>query len=189
MSRPDEPVPVKLVSSIFGPEASLVDKVCRRLSEVFSPVESKSEMLFFDRTRYYEREMGWPLYRRFVSFRDLVPPERLVDIKLETNSLEKRYMEKGSRGVNIDPGYISAERLILATGKNYIHRVYLSKGIFADLTLIFQKGSFVPLKWTYPDYADKEIIAFFNDIRDRYMNQVRELRMVTDLDEAIGPAG
>ncbi len=75
----------------------------------------------------------------------------------------------GNRRINIDPGYINPERLILAKGKNFTHRVYLSKGIFADLTLIFQKGSFRPLEWTYPDYADPEIIGFFNDIRNKYM--------------------
>jgi hypothetical protein len=68
------------------------------------------------------------------------------------------------------------ERLILATGKNYVHRVYLSKGIYADLTLIFRKGSFRPVKWTYPDYATPELIGFFNEIRKKYMEQLREMK-------------
>ena len=96
-----------------------------------------------------------------------------MEIKRTTNKIENGYLQDGKRQVNIDPGYISLERLVLATGKNYTHRIYLSKGIFADLTLIFHKGSFSPLQWTYEDYASPEIIAFFNDVRDRYKGQLR----------------
>jgi hypothetical protein len=65
------------------------------------------------------------------------------------------------------------ERLVLATGKNYIHRIYLAKGIYADLTLIFNKGTFKPLAWTYRDYADPEIIAVLNQLREHYKNKLR----------------
>ena len=83
------------------------------------------------------------------------------------------YSEEGKRKINIDPGYVSLERLILVTGKNYTHRIYLSKGIFADLTLIFNKGSFRPLEWTFKDYASPEIISMLNDVRERYKKQLR----------------
>ncbi len=79
------------------------------------------------------------------------------------------------RRVNIDPGYIALERLVLATGKNYTHRIYLSKGIYADLTLVFHQGSFQTLAWTYRDYADTVVIGYFNEIRERYKNQLRGL--------------
>jgi hypothetical protein len=98
-----------------------------------------------------------------------------VDIKLQTNELEKRYVQEGKRRVNIDPGYIALERLVLATGKNYTHRIYLSKGIYADLTLVFHQGSFQSLAWTYRDYADLVVIGTFNEIRERYKNQLRGL--------------
>ncbi|MBW1804141.1 MAG: DUF4416 family protein [Deltaproteobacteria bacterium] len=89
------------------------------------------------------------------------------------NALEQHYLVRGKRRVNIDPGYISMERLVLATGKNYTHRIYLAGGIYADLTLVFHKGSFKPLEWTYKDYATPEVIGFFNALRDRYKNQIR----------------
>ena len=117
--------------------------------------------------------MGWPLHRRFVSFRDLVPPEDLVDIKLKTNALEGKHLKERKRVVNIDPGYISLERFVLATGKNYTHRIYLSRGIYADLTLIFRRGAFRALEWTYMDYADPETLSLFNEIRERYKRQLR----------------
>jgi hypothetical protein len=176
MSQPHEPEPVKLISSLFSPEKELIDTVVDELSKGFGLIDWISPELLFDRTQYYAREMGWPLHRRFISFSQLVPADHLVEIKLKTNGIEDHHRLEGNRLVNIDPGIISPERLILATGKNYVHRVYLSKGIYADLTLIFQKGSFRPVKWTYPDYATPAIIGFFNKIREKYMEQLREMK-------------
>ena len=176
MSQPHEPEPVKLISSLFSPEKELIDTVVGELSKDFGLVDWISPELLFDRTKYYAREMGWPLHRRFISFSQLVPADHLVEIKLKTNRIEDQHRREGNRSVNIDPGIISPERLILATGKNYVHRIYLSKGIYADLTLIFQKGSFRPVKWTYPDYATSALIGFLNKIREKYMEQLREMK-------------
>jgi len=173
MSIPSEPEKVKLTCSIFSSDKLLIGRARSELEQKFGPVDWMSPELFFNRTRYYEREMGWPLHRRFVSFRQLIEPDHIVETKLETNSLENKYRQDGKRRVNIDPGYISLERLVLATGKNYTHRIYLSRGIYADLTLVFKKGSFRPLEWTYRDYAKPEIISFFNELRDKYKKQLR----------------
>jgi len=173
MSRPAEPHPVKLIASLFSPSQSLLDEIMEALPGRFGPTDRVSPPLMFDRTTYYAREMGWPLHRRFVSFKALVSPERLVEIKIETNALEERYLTEGKRRVNIDPGYVALERLVLATGKNYVHRIYLSRGIYADLTLVFSKGSFSPLPWTYPDYATVDIIGYFNQVRADYQGQLK----------------
>ena len=174
MSQPREPDPVKLIASIFTPKEDLIREVINELSLRYGPVDWESPPMFFDRTRYYEREMGWPLHRRFVSFEQLISPDYLVNVKLETNELESRYLQEGSRLVNIDPGYIGLERLVLATGKNYVHRIYLGKGIYADLTLIYKKGSFRSLDWTYKDYANPKMIEMFNNVRKRYTEQLKE---------------
>lgn len=173
MSSPKEAEDVKLISSLFSPHKEIIDKVIIELEQIFSPRDWMSPELLFDCTKYYAREMGWPLHRRFISFRELIRPSDIVEIKLETNRVERDYLQNGQRGINIDPGYISLERLVLATGKNYTHRIYLSKGIYADLTLIFHQGSFRPLKWTYRDYAAPETIGLFNDLRERYKRQLR----------------
>jgi len=173
MSAPCESEDVKLISSLFSPREELINKIISELEEMLGPTDWISPGLFFDRTKYYAREMGWPLHRRFISFKKLIRPEDIVDIKLATNKVEKKHLHDGERLINIDPGYISLERLILATGKNYTHRIYLSKGIFADLTLIFHKGSFRPLEWTYRDYADHVAIDLFNNERERYKRQLR----------------
>lgn len=176
MSQPREPDPVKLVASLFSPQTDLVESVIEELAEMFGPVDFVSPQIPFDRTTYYAREMGWPLYRRFVSFENLVAAEQLPLLKLKTNQVEQRHLHEGRRRVNIDPGYLSPERLILATGKNYVHRVYLSAGIYADLTLLFQRGTFAALGWTYPDYRDPDTIQLFNGIRKTYMGQLKEMK-------------
>jgi hypothetical protein len=173
MSHPSEAEDVKLISSLFSSEEALIQKIIPELETMFGPADWISKGLLFDRTRYYAREMGWPLFRRFVAFRDLISPDSIVDIKLKTQALEEECLLESKRQVNIDPGYISLERLVLATGKNYTHRIYLSKGIYADLTLIFHRGTFRTLEWTYPDYAAYEVIEYFNDIRKRYKDQLR----------------
>lgn len=173
MSHPRESEKVKLISSIFSSEESLIDQVISRMVKAFGPTDWVSELVPFDRTRYYEKEMGWPLCRRFIAFEKLIQPDHLVRIKHDTNGLEQRYKHTGRRSVNIDPGYVSLERLILATGKNYTHRIYLSHGIYADLALVYQKGCFRPLAWTYKDYADTKVIQWFNELRHRYKEQLR----------------
>lgn len=179
MSTPNDSDDVKLISSLFSSERDLIDKVILEMEELFGSIDTISPWLFFDRTRYYEKEMGWPLHRRFITFKGLICPEELPSKKLTTNKIEKSYSNDEKRRINIDPGYISLERLILATGKNYTHRIYLSKGIYADLTLVFHKGSFSPLEWTYRDYSDPGVIKFFNDQREKYKNQIRGIEEET----------
>ncbi|MBN2034187.1 MAG: DUF4416 family protein [Deltaproteobacteria bacterium] len=173
MSVPKEAERVKLICSIFSSRGEVLDMAIGRMEDMFGPLDWKSEGLFFDRTRYYENEMGWPLLRRFVTFRDLIDPEAIVEVKLRTNELEKVLSGAGRRSANIDPGYLCMERLVLVTGKNYSHRIYLSKGIYADLTLVFRKGCFRALPWTYRDYSDEHIIAQFDEIRGKYKAQLR----------------
>lgn len=173
MSHLTEPEDVKLICSVFSPEEKMIRECIEHLEEIFGPADWVGPPMFFDRTKYYEREMGWPLHRRFVSFTRLISPERIVEAKLAADGLEQKYSREGKRRVNIDPGYVSLERLVLATGKNYTHRVYLSKGVYADLTLLFQRGTFRSLEWTFPDYASSEMIGIFNEIRSGYKDQLR----------------
>jgi hypothetical protein len=173
VSTPRTPPPVKLVASLFSAERPLMEEAISFLSNAVCPVDWVSGEMAFDKTDYYTAEMGWPLFRRFVSFAALIPFEDLVRIKLLTNEYESKTGLYGRRRINIDPGCLSAERLILATGKNYIHRVYLGSGIYADLTLIYREGSFRKLEWTYPDYASPEVTEMFNTLRGKYLQQLR----------------
>lgn len=172
MSEPQKPLPAKLLASIIlraeekQEEKDLFNKVHDLLVQEFGPLDYQSPLLQFQHTAYYSSEMGEPLQRRFVTFQQLVDRDRLAEIKLFTNQVEKQFLDpQRGRRVNIDPGLLSLENLVLATGKNFTHRIYLQQGIFAEVTLIFQKGKFVTLPWTYPDYASEEITAILSQIR------------------------
>ncbi len=176
MSQLREPAPVRLLCSLLSADRALILQGIAEVSQSCGPAEWMSPELAFDRTRYYEAELGWPLWRRFVFFESLVRSEQLVEVKLATHELEQRHLSAGRRSVNVDPGYLSAERVVLATGKNYTHRIHLARGIFADLTLIFHQGSYRSLDWTYPDYADRDTIGMMNAARQRYLAQLRGQR-------------
>ena len=148
--------------------------MAQMLSETFGSPDIVSPWFVFEHTDYYVSEMGSPLFRRMTCFRDLIQQEDLSDIKLFTNDLEARFSTRGRRLVNIDPGYLLAERFVLATGKNYAHRIYLKGGIYADLALIYRKGRFRTLDWTYPDYAGAAIAGFLKSVRDRCLYQVKQ---------------
>ena len=134
-------------------------------------------MIAFDHTDHYQKEMGVNLKRQFVSFQHLAKPEWLIKVKCFANRLERKLSAgstKSNRQINIDPGYISAGKLVLATNKNHQHRIYLGKGIYAEVTLRFTKECLRPYQWTYPDYRTEACITIFNKIRNIYLTQYNE---------------
>jgi len=173
MSTPKPPQPAKLVIGCLIRKKPLLETVIRDLTECFGPVDAISPWLTFDFTSYYEPEMGRPLVRRLMAFRQLVDQEQLPDIKLATNQMETDHAEGARRRFNLDPGYLLPERFVLATGKNYTHRIYIGKGIYADLTLIFTRGAFQTLPWTYPDYAQLNLQEFLIQVRRKYLLDLR----------------
>ena len=172
MSKPQEPLPAKLGIGVIYKEKTAADSAWRVMEKNWGAIDVLWEARSFDYTEYYEAEMGHPLYRRWVFFRDLVPQDRLTEIKWQALEIEKQWTLQEKRRLNLDPGLITAERLVLATGKNYSHRIYLGKGIFGDLSLIFHKGTYRPLAWTYPDYKDEPAIEMFNKIREKYLGDI-----------------
>lgn len=181
MSRPHEPLPAKLVCSVLAADlnadwAALV----AALEADFGPVECAWPAAPFTHTAYYNEELGAPLFRRVLAFARLLPQGELKEAKRRTNALETRLARPdGSRRVNLDPGLLTQERLVLATGKNFTHRVYLGDGIFGDLTLVFQAGSWQTLPWTFPDYASPDMLDILTDIRCRYRRDLREAASTT----------
>jgi len=169
MSTPKTPQPAKLVIGCLLKQKPLLAPVIRKLTDRFGPMEAISPWMAFDFTRYYEPEMGRPLVRRVMAFRRLIDQEQLSGIKRITNNVEAEFSEASQRRVNIDPGYLLPERFVLATGKNYTHRIYIGNNIYADLTLIFTQGEFRTLPWTYPDYAQPDIQKFLFQIRRKYL--------------------
>lgn len=174
MGRPHEPRPAKLFMSLLFAKEEVLEDGLKDLRSLFGEIDWMSQRLPFDWTDYYTEEMGSPLYRHFLTFSRLVSMEALPEIKAMTNRLEEAYaLGEGKRRLNIDPGYVCLEHVVLATTKGYSHRPYLRNGIYADLTLIYRNGSFQPLEWTYPDYRDAETIQLFNGIRKAYRERLR----------------
>lgn len=176
MSRPRPPQPAKLVIGLFTHTKQYADEVCSQLQAVYGPVDLTSPWFDFAFTDYYRQEMGAPLFRRVFSFERLIPQQHLALIKCHTNALETALSRDGRRNVNIDPGYLLYERFVLATGKNYTHRIYIGYGIYADLTLIYQKGAYRALPWTYPDYATPEMRDFLMKVRHCYGADLKALQ-------------
>ncbi len=170
MSVPREPDPALLFLSIFAREWDVFwSGLQARLEERFGPLAYCSEPFPFDETHYYATEFGEPLSRRVLGFARYVPQESLPDIKLATNALETDWSDRnGHRLFNLDPGLLTLERLVLATGKNFGHRIYLGRGIWADLTLVFSKGAWQVLPWTFPDYAGSRMQEHLNRLRELY---------------------
>jgi hypothetical protein len=171
MPRP--PGKVKLVVSAIYSNNKQWNFCRKRIEESFSSEDYQGLERAFNHTDYYCEEMDSPLNRQFVSYERLISPEELVEIKLFTNQLEKESGEQQKRRVNLDPGYLALGNFVLATTKHAAHRIYLGKGIYADLALIYEKGTYRSLPWTYPDYGSREIIEMMNKLRQNLKAQLR----------------
>jgi hypothetical protein len=165
--------PVKLIVGFIFKQEWVFVKAKAILERKFGKIDFESELLDFGHTDYYQKEFGSDLKRKFISFEKLIPAQSLPKIKILTNGIEKRLSRLGLRLVNIDPGYLDPAKICLASTKDYRHRIYLSQGIFAEITLFFQGKTFRAWEWTYPDYGTAEYISIFNRIREIYLRQVR----------------
>ena len=175
MAKAKKSSSVKLIIGAITSSEGILIKAKVLLQKRFGPLDFESAIMPFNCTQYYEKEMGSDLLRQFFSFQRLINPQKLAAIKLSTNRLEKRLSRQGGkfkRKINLDPGYLSCSKLVLATCKNYSHRIYLDKGVYAEVTLYFQRGTFQPWPWTYPDYRTKGYIQSFNAIRKIYLKQL-----------------
>jgi len=178
MGTPANPQPVKLIVGMIAADPTRFTLAADRLTARYGPLDAWSDEFPFDFTRYYEAELGPGLRRRFVSFAELIEPGRLAEIKRVTNDLEQELAEvrdgETCRTINLDPGYLELSKLVLATTKNSAHRVYLGKGIYAEVTLQYRNQRFVPLPWTYADYRTADYHRFFLQVRRHYHEQLRE---------------
>jgi hypothetical protein len=154
--------------SVLTPDKAVADSAATQMIAELGFLDEELGPLAFDFTAYYDQEMGPGIKRWMWVLADLVDRSQLVRIKHLTNRLESAYSREGKRRVNLDSGLLTLENVVLATGKNQAHRIYLGEGVFGDLTLVFRKGTYHPLPWTYPDYASPELITILNGVRQRY---------------------
>jgi len=172
MAKAVQPDPVMVFVGILAAGEGLFDTAIELLRPALGEPGLASEVLDFTYTDYYAAEMGPGLKRKFVAFDRLEDPARLASIKTLTNDLECKLAAGASRPVNLDPGYITAAKLVLATAKNNAHRIYLGEGIYAEITLSWRKRSWRANTWTYPDYRSEAYQRFFTALRARYLETV-----------------
>ncbi len=150
----------RLFCGMMYRDEPVCEEALKMLVEKFGNVEKLGDPYDFTFTDYYEKEMGRGLKKRFAVFKRPIDRAELAEIKLFTNMLEKRVSVERRRRVNIDPGYLTRANLVLATTKEFPHRVYLKDGIFAEVTLLFEKGGCKCLDWTYPDFRTPKTCDF-----------------------------
>jgi len=168
-----KPELVKLFAGVITVSRTIADKALNKFSDSFGPIDCISPVIDFGFTDYYKSEMGETLYRFWVSFDKLADPSALADAKIFSNKIEEDFMESGKRRVNMDPGYITPAKVVLASSKDFSHRIYLRDGVYGEVTLIYKHKNFSPLQWTYPDYQSQTAYEFFQEIRNKLQSQLK----------------
>jgi hypothetical protein len=172
MGNPKKPIPVKLFVGMLSPEVGLFDICTELLCAEYGPIDHQSETVRWDVTDYYLEEMGSVILRNFIFFERLADPGMLSSVKLLTNSIEARFsVTSGTavrRRINLDPGYVTEAKVVLASTKDFSHRVYQGQGIYAEATLHYstKEKTFLPFEHTYPDFRTKESLDLFNNARE-----------------------
>jgi len=171
------PKPVKIIIGILAADRQCLFAAVEAIEDKFNKVDLVSDIWPFDQTDYYKEQTGPNILRQFVSIEQLIDPAQLSKIKHKTNKLEQKLAARLGlplpRPVNLDPGIIEPSKLILASTKNYSHRIYLGRKMYAEVTLIFDKGSWHPLPYTYPDYRQQCYFEFFERVRTKLLEQLR----------------
>ncbi len=169
-------LPVKSFAAIAYNDQINLESVLSIIQNLFGKIDKQSAVYDYDSfTNYYTPELGVNLKKLFISFEQLIAPESLPDLKIKSNNLEIKYKKSAKRVFNIDPGYLTQAKVVLATTKDYSHRLYLGQGIYGDLHLYFSNKSLQAQPWTYPDYKQELAVNFFNELRQIYNTQLGEM--------------
>lgn len=169
-----KPPEVKLICAVtFAADINL-DNVIENLEGAFGPIDSQSEIINFDHTNYYLPEMGESLKKILFGFDQLIKADNLWLAKRTTIDIEYIYMKDNKRLINLDPGYLETSKFVLASTKNFSHRIYLNQGIFGEVTLLYADGKFQKLPWTYPDYLEDAFQNFLNKARNDYKKSLHQ---------------
>ena len=177
--------PVKLFIGVLVSNSKFIPEVEQRLTAAYGAIDHRSDVIPFDFTDYYEAEMGDLIDRVLFSFERLIEADQLPEIKRQTNQLEdelapllKTPATVVKRPVNLDPGYIEQAKVILASTKNFYHRIYLGGGIFGEVTMHFKNNTYQFFPWTYPDYQSKDYQDFFLRVRQIFRAQLRTMCII-----------
>ncbi len=171
MGRPSAHEPSLLFVGALYKNETYLTQAEEKLRFLFGEILLKTPPLPWDYSQYYKDELGLPIKRAFFFFKNKISPETLSDIKLATNDIEQGLSTEGKRNINLDPGYLTPSKVVLASTKNYSHRICLGKGIYAEVTLIYRDGRYRSYLFTYSDYASD----VYNEIFEKARKLLREL--------------
>jgi len=167
--------PALLIMAAFSRHEEALDWAAARAQQECGPIAIQSERFAHEETAFYESTMGGGLLKMFLAFEHRIDPARIVDLKHRSNAWEDECRAVGrwpeSRPLNVDPGYLTEAKLVLATTKDRDHRIYLDRGIFAEVTLHFHRGAWRERPWTYPDYRRSDYHRFFDQCRELLRSQ------------------
>jgi hypothetical protein len=170
--------PVLLLVAAFSRHNAALDWTRQTLEAAWGKIALESPRFDHRETTYYEATMGPDLKKTFFAFERLVDPVTLAERKLQAIAWEDEYRQLAGhlepRPLNIDPGYLTEAKLVLASTKDRDHRIYLDRGIFAEITLYFHRGAWTSRPWTYPDYQRPDYHAFFSRCREFLRQNYRE---------------
>jgi len=166
--------PEKLIIPLLYSQESRLPSLYSELKKLFGPLDYTSQEISFSYSSYYDKEMGPGIRRIFLGFENLIDPGELWRIKKATNRLESVFSEEQGRKINLDPGLLDLNRLVLATTKHAGHRIPLAEGIYAEITLHYRCGRFEPLPWTYPDYRSEEYQKILLELRAIFHRQLKQ---------------
>ena len=166
--------PSKLVIGILLSDLQKQAQLEKELINSFGEIDFRSELMDFTFSHYYDKEMGTPLKKYFLAFRALSPADTMASVKNKTNTVEQQFSRDGRRCINLDPGHLFLSKFILTTTKDGSHRIPLGQGIYAEITLLYEKNTYRPVEWTYPDFRDPGYIKVLNEIRKNYKPQLKK---------------
>jgi hypothetical protein len=174
MGEIHDPEAALLLVAVSSRYAEALDWSRERFESSFGPVALASEAFGFTETEYYTATMGTELKKQFFTFGQLVDPGQLAGVKRQSNDWEAEYAALARhpepRPLNLDPGYITPAKLVLASTKDHAHRMYVGDGIFAEVTLSYRSRRWQPMEWTYPDYRRDDYQRFFTECRTWLLN-------------------
>ncbi len=169
--------PVLLIAAITSRYLSAFDWTAATAGHSWGSIVKSSPIFDFTETEYYVASMGDALKKQFIAFERLIDPAAIAGTKHQSNSWERDFKSENSypqdRPINIDPGYISEAKLVLVTTKDRDHRIYLTDGIFAEVTLHFRGRAWTHSRWTYPDYQRADFQGFFTECRQYLRERIR----------------
>ena len=177
MGKTIDPAPVKLFLAVMYRDENVLKSALDNCIKEYGTIDKRFGSLEVSAyTDYYDKEMGKGIQKMYMTFEKLINRDELVSIKTFTNEIEKSFAKNGKRPVNLDPGYLANDKLVLASTKDFFHRIYLGKGIYGEVTLHFRKGVYRVFSWTFPDYKEKELQRFLMQVRSELVGAQRKKR-------------